>query len=223
MSLPINIVGQRAMDDYLQNYRVSTDFFTLEDFISRAADTVGEYYRQEYEKQYMLIRSEKRDDVVGFSDEVLEKQVLEVKLSDGNRYSTVKNPVFSFPYDQSNIGIQHIFPKIPMSMQEFERTNLSLLYQLKYTPKGSPAIFWWVDGDKIRYWTNGECALKEVTVYYVPSVGNNMMVPDAIVKWVIDNTVIAMRQKATGIVIKESSDQNANKTIETEVDKLQLK
>lgn len=223
MSQPINIVAQRAMDDYLQNYRVSTDFFTLDDFISRASDTVGEFYRQEYEKQYMLIRSEKRDDVVGFSDEVLEQQILKVTLDNGNRISKIENPVFSFPYDQSNIGVQHVFPNIPYSMQELERTNLSLLYQLKYTPTGTPAIYWWIDNGFIRYWTNGECALREVRVYYVPATGKNMMVPDAIVKWVVDNTVIAMRQKATGMVIKESSDQNANKTIETEVDKLQLK
>jgi len=222
MSQPIKIVAQQAMDDFLQNYRVPTDFFTLSDFISRCGDAVADYYNQGYKQQYDLYRSEKKDDVVAFGSDALNVQVLKTELKDGVRVAKLQEGFMSFPYDQQNIGIQNIFPA--GSTEECVRTNLNQLYVLKYIPGSTNRVFWYlIDKETVAFISKGECNGNSVNVYYVPAIGPDMNVPDGIARWVIDTTVMSMKQKAQGVIVKESLDQNSNKTIETEVDKLQLK
>lgn len=228
MATPLKIVAQSAEDAFLQNYRVPTDFFNIEDWIFYTAASITKFYQTMYEKEYQRMRVEgTTDEVVSFSNDFLSSQVLKVSTKDGETFAELQEPVFSFVYDQSNSGIQNVFVVEPRPSYELERGNISEFWQYETLPVTSK-IFWALDGKKIILKTKGGCNVGQIRVVYVPAMDNNnpnpdAEVPDGIIADVISLTVGTMKQLGQGNVEKQTLDQNANKAFETEANLKQAK
>lgn len=222
MPKELKYIAQQAWDSYEQDYPGNTTFFTLEDWIQWAGGVLGEYYLNEFRAQYAEIRQEKRDEVVSFATDILNDMVLEVVKDDNGEYSTKeKVEVFAFPYDKQNSGYQNVFIINPGPRKEAIRANINELWQFEYAGTIN-RIFWYPENGKIKFVKQGFCNVKEIKLFYVPSISENMMVPDGLINFVRTKTVENAKIAANQVVVKESNNQNKNATIETEMDKSQL-
>lgn len=221
MSQPIAIVAQYAMDEFYQNYRSGSDFFTLKDFIFNCQAQIAAAFQQGFETERAKLRQEKQDAVVSFSHDWLNEQVLKVEHKSHETFAELTQHPMSFVYDKQDTGIQEVFPVDPRGV-ELERSNLTEIWQYKYLP-ATNRIFWRVDRGKLKFFNKGICSIDRVRVLYVPSVSEAMDVPDGIIDLAVTNTVAKMKQLAQGVVIKKSLDGNDNKTLETEIDRSQIK
>lgn len=219
MATPLNIVGQYSQDGFEQNYRNSASFFTLDDFIFQAAASVAAFYQQLYEKEYARMRWDgQKDEVVAFSNDFLSTQTLKVQNKYGETFAILKEQIFSFAFDASNVGLQNVFCSKPAPQYELERSDVDELWQLKYLA-ATNTIFYALDGERILLIKKGLCNVEEVKVLYVPAINSNnptVLLPDAIVKPVIDATVQTMREQAQKI-IKKTNDLNPNVVQATEI------
>lgn len=223
MSLPIQIVAQRAMDLYYGNYKSSNDFYNLDDFVFYVGSTIAEFFSAEYRNQYNELRALNAEEIVTFSLDWLNKIELEVKLVEGRKVAQLPEKPFSFAFDTQSTGVQRVAIIAPKDQcSTLERTTLTSMWQLCYLPNTN-VIFFAVDQDKIEFKAKGNCGVTKVVVYYVPSISSEMEVPDGIVDYAVINCVKKMKTLLDGNLIKKSIDQNQNKTMETEIDKLQLK
>lgn len=206
------------MDEYYQNYKSDNDFFILEDFIFYCGQTMGDYYRQEYDRMRAEMRQEKKDELISFSADALSTQDIALKWSAGILSATLTSPYMAFPYDDWNIGIQDIVPsQTVVSMAGiFKRTTLSGIFKLKHLPIDNK-IYWYATGPlNINFYKNGNCNVPKATVYYVPVPDANTNVPAGILEYVTTNTMSVMRQAAQGAIVKKSLDRNQNKAAELE-------
>lgn len=220
MPTPIPIVGQYIMDAYYQNYKDDSEFFTISDFIFHGGATVGDYYRQEYDRARAELRQEKSDEIVGFSEDLLVPVTIPVKGGVGT--IPTGNSFMSFTFDRQTSGIQKIIVTKPSGYIQLERTNLFQSWQLRYMAK-SDAIFWYYDRGAIKFFTTGSMTINEIVMLYVPGVAPNMLVPDSLIDWTVNNTVQKMHQMQQGVVVKKSIDGNQNKIPETEINKMSAK
>lgn len=218
MSQPIDIVGQYAMDAYYRDYKGNADFFDIDDFIYHCGATAADYYRQEWAAKYAELKAEKSESLVSFGDELLATKTLKAKPGTGGFEADIDFPFLSFTYDTQNSGIQSIFSH----GNELERTSANQRWQLKLLPVTN-RIFWYATSKKIYFVTNGTCNVGEFEVSYIPGIGKDMVIPDGIVKYVIDTTVGMMRQIEAGTIVKETNDGNRNKIMESEINKAALK
>lgn len=219
MATKLNIVAQYAMDSFLQTYRVTTDFFVLEDFIFHSAAAAATVYQQQYERKYNELKADgQKDEVVAFSNDFLSTQILPVEKKDGEIYAKLKEQVFSFTYDQSQTGVQNVFCNKPTPAYELERSDVDELWQLDYLPKTNK-IFWLLDGDRIVLKKKGVCNVQELKVLFVPQINSDnpeVLLPDAIVAPVIDIVVKGMMERGQGKIVKKKMDGNENKAFQTE-------
>lgn len=215
------------MDNFYQSYKGENDFWELEDFISMCGNTIAATYLTFYQQEYSMLRQEKKDEVISFDAGWLLEQDAEVKQNGVNFYALLNNPVMTFPYDKSSIGLQTIIPIEPASTDELERTSLASLWQLKYMPKTN-RIFFYSDIStkdcltisKVGIINKGNCNIKKVRILYVPSMQDGLApVPDGLISDAITKTVLSMKQIATGNVIDQTADSNSNKILQTELDK----
>ena len=218
----LKYVAQDAMDLFYQQYKMDSDFWTLDDFISQVGDTIASIYNSYYQLQYKELKGEKKDEVVLFDAGMLSNQVLKVKNIGGILAAKIEQPIMSFLYDQSTTGIQTVNIINPVGQDEVVRTTLQAKYQLQYLPVTN-TIFFYNDRDKIYFINKGNCNINEVNVYFVPSMYPDAVIPDGIADLAIDTTVKKMMEYAGKTVIKETADQNHNKIMETEIDKSQFK
>lgn len=211
MATPLKIVSQDAMDMFYQDYAPADAFFKIEDFIRECGATLSEYYRQGYETEYARLRSEGlQDNLVTFDEGVLNEQILDFE----NNEAKITKSVFSFPYDKSSVGYQYLFSEKENSCP-LERASITLVWQFPYIPYTN-RIFWWPDRGKMKYFTNSNSKLKRGRLLYVPAITEDMEVPDALLRMVIDNTVKVFAEFKKGNVIKKSIDENPNAVLETE-------
>lgn len=196
---------------FYQDYAPADAFFQIEDFIRECGATLAEYYRQGYETEYARLRSEGlQDALVSFEEGVLNEQILKVE----NKEAKVQQPVFSFPYDKSSVGYQYLF-SVNENSCPLERTSITATWQFQYIPY-TERIFWYAGKGKIKFYTNSNANVKEVRLLYVPAITEDMEVPDALLRTVIDGTVKTFREFMQNNVVKKSIDENPNKTIQTE-------
>lgn len=222
MGQPINIVAQDAMDDFYQNYRSDSDFFTLDDFISRCGQVAADVYQKEWQRQYAEIRQERKPELVSYDPTWLNEQVLKVEEKDSVRFAKLQQPIMSFLYDQQSCGIQYVFRTKPGPEIELERQSLAEGWQLKYTPF-SDKIYFTPQSDRITFSTNGNCNVVNIKVLYVPAIGANMIIADGITNIVISEVVRSMREEKQGTIVKKSIDGNPNTVLQTEMNPALLK
>lgn len=232
MSVTLKYIAQAAMDNYLQNYRGNTDFFDLDDFITRAAAVVADLYEKTYQQKYAELRATKsaKFDLVAFDEGMLSVQELAVTYDKevGEFSSTLTAPVMTFLYDQSGVGYQLMLAVNPKSTK-LERTSLNELWQIHYVPFVD-RVFWMPEDGKIKYIKKGNCNINKVKLYYIPAVQDedgevmpDTKLPDGIANMVITGTAMLMKQAAEGVVVDKTNDLNPNKVIQSEINKETVK
>lgn len=212
----LKYLGQDCMDNYFQNFRSDFQFFDLQDFIDNAGQTVAAIYQRYYELQYRELRGDRKDEVVTFDAGMLVEQILKVENKGGNLFADLKQPVMTFMYDQNSAGIQSVFNTADNT--ELDRTTVNELWQLPYVPKTNRTFFY--SGiNRLNFVNKGDCNVKEVRVWYVPSMYADAIIADTIADEALQTTILQMRQLADKQVVKKSLDNNENKILETEIDK----
>lgn len=225
MPQQLKYVAQLAMDNFYQSYKGDDDFWELSDFISMCGNTIASMYLNFYQQEYAMLRQDKKDEVVSFdAGWLLGQEVSVVKDKAGDLSADLDNPVMTFPYDRSSIGIQSVFITEPKSFDEIERISLSALWQLKYLPKVDKIFFYSnvaKDGKgNLGFINKGDCNIKKIRVLYVPSMTDGeAVVADGIISDAVLKTVVAMKQIAEGNVVDQTADGNGNKIMQTEIDK----
>jgi len=223
MGLSIQLTAQASLDLFYQNYKSSSDFWTIEDFVIHCAGIVGNIYQQGYKEQYAEFRQEKRDEVISFDPATLNEQIVKVERKGSELVACLEHTVMSFPFDTQGVGLADIIPTRPLNGVILERTTSTALWQLKYVPYTN-IIWWYLQRDKVKFINKGSCNLHEVTISYVPSINDpNFEVPDGIVEFVITTAAMTIKQGANAVVVKKSLDGNQNKIMQTEIDTSQLK
>lgn len=218
MGQAIDIVAQFTMDAYYRDFKGAADFFDLDDFIFRCGATAAEFYRQEFAAKYGELKAERSDSLVAFGDDLLASKTIKVTSDPTGAYAEIDFPVLSFSYDTKNAGLQSVFSH-GVEVERSSMTERWQLAQLPYTNK----TFWWLEGKRIKFFTKGYSNVDDITVYYVPGIGHDMIIPDGIIDHVINTTVMAMKQIEQGMVVKATNDGNPNKIIETEINKTAMK
>jgi len=223
MSVLITDVAQQAQDLFYQEYKSMTDFFDIDDFVRFCGNAVGGIYQAAYEKLYAAIRNDKKDEIVGFDEDMLLDTTLTVKGEKyGDKFVEFGDDVFHFMYSNQDVGVQNIVILTPDNNVDIERTTLTLRLAKKYRPRVN-RVFWYSDNSGLYFQCEGNTNVKEIRVYYVPKVSDSMKIPDGLVQDVIAKTVMLVKESAKNLVIKKSVDNNDNKLMETEVNKIALK
>lgn len=219
MASPLNIVASHAQDSFLQDYRVTTDFFNDDDWLFFCAAGAADIYQKLYEREYAKNRADgQKDEVVAFSNDFLSTQELKVITENGETFAKLKENIFSFAYDQSNVGCQNVFCIDPRPQYELERSDVDELWQLKYLPRTSTS-FWALDADRILLVNKGQSNVNKIKVLYVPEVNANnpeTLIPDGIVLAVIQSAVQSVKELGQGRVVKKTLDQNPDTSMQTE-------
>ncbi len=219
MPQKLNIVAQYAMDEYLGAFADSTTFFTVQDFIFHVSASLSAIYQAEYKLQYAELRQDKSESVVTFSADWLLEQEVKVEIVKGERVAKLLERPMSFPFDKQVVGIQSVTSR----GRELMRSNATEVWQYPYLPM-TDEIFWRYVAAKMKFFTNGECNIQDATILYVPQMNTpESDVPDGVIKQAIEMTVGNMKQLLAGVVVKDSDDLNQNKTLQTEINKRQLK
>ncbi len=224
MPKQVKYIAQTALDDFYQNFTAPTDFFSLEDMIIRVGNAAGTYYLQAWKQYYDELRAERINaEVVCFDSESLAEQIVKVK-SDGSGawVGVLERQAMSLPFDQQTSGFSNVFDA--KTGEELERSNINETWQYKYQPTNNRKFFR-IERDKIKIFTKGICNIQEVRVLFVPSIkigDGDEWIPDGIVGYCIASTVSYMRSLA-GRPIKKSLDLNENESMQSEMNKEQIK
>ncbi len=222
MGQKVKYIAQQAQDDFEQNYAGGTSFFTLDDYIARVADVAADIYRKMWKEQYDEIRSEKRQEVVGFEPSVLSEQFVKVKKVGSEWVGDIEHPALSLPFDQQSSGFSNVFDV--KTGDELERSNINETWMYRYLPF-TGRLFYRIDRQKVKIFTKGDCNIQEVRILYVPSIqpgDEDAEIPDGMSELVTTGVVNRMRELAQGTIVKKTLDQNANKIMETELNKKAL-
>lgn len=224
MPKPLKIVAQQTMDLYYQTFKNdNTDFFELQDFIDYCGNAISSLYLGFYQQEYAMLRSDKKDDVIVFDAGWLSEQFLDVKKEGNDLIACIEEPIMTFPYDRQSVGVQDVFIIEPHECNsQVERTSMSAKWRLQYLPLTNK-IFWYLDINKIGFVSKGGCNVKKVKIMYVPSVNANMQVPDGLIEAAITKTIELMRGSGKDHITKTSIDNNDNKVMQSEINKLELK
>lgn len=223
MGVNIQIVAQRAEDQFYKQYKANSDFFEFEDFVARCGYVLSDYYFTIYREQYAELRALRSDELVMFDPLTLNEQIVSVQKekSTGRLFATFDKPVMSFVYSNQSVGVQEVTVVEPAGDygKEIERTPAS--WQLALMPFVDK-IFFKPTKTGIDIFKKGNCNVAKVKILYVPSVNtDDYEVPDTLVELVIERAVQAMRESP--IAVKKTNDQNQNVILETEINKNSLK
>lgn len=221
MATLLPIVSQYTMDAYYSSYKDASQFFDLKDFIFHCGATILDFYQQEYKARYAELRANKQEDVVGFPADWLLEQRLKIERKDGETFAKIEKSFMGFTYDNQSCGVQEVLPIKPRDAN-LERTTQAAQWQNKMIPY-TGRIFWYVQKDRILFFNKGGCNINEVNVLYIPSISDDMLVPEGIIRYTIDQTVSTMRQSVSGTVVKKAADGNQNLVLEAEMNKNSLK
>lgn len=224
MGVPIDIVGQYAMDRYFNQYKASSEFLDIQDFIDGCGYAWGSVVQQMYLALYAELKNEKTDSLVSFDPLILSEQVLEVKKEGGNMFAKFTDTPMSFGYSDQSVGVQLVTIVEPSNSfgEEVDRYSQQSAWQMKYMPFVNK-IFFMPTKDGIKLIKKGFCNVSKVAVSYVPSVlSEGYEVPDGMVDAIIEEC-ISIIQKAQKPVIKKANDQNQNAVMESEINKESLK
>lgn len=219
----LKYIAQEISDLYYQNYKAAVDFFTFDDFVLYAGNTITGIYQAYYQEKYKELLSEKKDEVIQFDSGMLSEQILDVVSEKNTLTAKIKEPIMSFMYDMQSTGVQNVFVTKPSgNFNELERLTLSQVWQTNYLPV-TDRIFFYVQIGCLKFVNKGNCNVNQVQVLYIPSMYPDALIPDGIIDQAIQRTIQAMKVAADKTVIKETLDQNKNKVLEFEANKEQAK
>lgn len=223
MATPLKIIGQHALDLFLQDYKGTTQFWSVEDTTYFAGVAYAELLSQEYMLVYKSMQQSGEEDIVTFSHDWLQTETIKVCSDqfDGTFAQLPCEPM-SFPYDKRDIGIQNVFPALGKFNGELIRSNINTIWMDELLPQ-TDDIYWSLLKDKLILKFTRKTPPPALRVVFVPSVNENLLIPDTRANAMIQMTVDLMRKSKDGNLIKETNDQNKNTAPQTEMDRNLIK
>lgn len=211
----------------LQNFRISTDFFTLDHY----RYLCGVVYSKLLEDEYKIARKEHMQEY-GYVDMslsgawIINEEVKAEKVRDqDNLYVfTLKHPVFVFPFDERANGIQTIRNLNFNGCTEFVRETAKRKWALCDLPTTN-VVFWYEEAKKI-YLANGKCGMEKarLQVSYLSDPADishgehGGEIPTSKEYIVITAVLDMMKKAAQGQVVDMTNNANPNKKAQTEID-----
>lgn len=220
-------IAQQALDRFYQTYRSDNSFFTVDDFIQYVGNAVGGYYQQVWDAKYKEIRSEKRDEVVTFDSGILSEQTLNVPHETSMKSSftiPLASPIMSFMSDQNNCGLQMVlYSKTDCEDIDTRAIRTTLVQKNSITKLPiCDRIFFYLDGNSLGIVNKRMLPIKQIKLYYVPSVNEDMVIPEGVRQSVIDMAVMSLKEAHKDVIVKRELGDNPNMIMESEIDKGQL-
>lgn len=212
------IVGQQLMDLYYKQYKTNSDFFDLDDFIRFVGNAWAYLLVQEYKENYALMAKEGVIDVVGFSHDFIQEQVVDVRQEGNTYFGRLKSPIMGFPYDQRTTGIQNVFPIGNQGCGEIIRASIDEQWMDCYLPRTSKRFWHLQTRDKMIFTNIEQCNLKKVSVLYIPAPEDpNLIITEGKVGEVLSAAMLLMKGEENKI-IPSVNNQNKDRIIQTEAD-----
>ena len=215
MARKLAYIAQDIMNLYNQDYKATTDFFDIDDFVSYAGMSYTQLLSQEYELERQRMRQERDDNYISFSHDWLQTQIVKVILNEAEGYiAELQQQPLSFPYDKWDSGIQNVFPEGRQFKGELIRGTIDDTWYDDLMPIGTTVV-WRLLQNKLIITAGGKRPPNELKVIYVPCVSESLEIPQTREKMIMDLTIDLMI-KGEQKVIKETNDQNINPIKQTE-------
>lgn len=219
-------IAQMVQDLYFQDYRKGEDFFQEVHFIYLCGVSYSKIVEDEYKQARREAFAENGIIDVQLSDEWLLFEKLKVSKADeeGVYKAELKHPVFSFPFDPNNNGIQTVRNLNFTGCKEFIRIPARRKWAVCRLPVSDNVYFY--TERRTMYFVNAKCGLDkaDLQVGYVSdpsdeSFGENGGdIPTSKVEMIIRSTLDLLKKAAAGVVVDMTNNANPNKRLQTEVD-----
>lgn len=205
----IKTIADLTMNLYFEDYANGAEFFDLYDFINYTSISYADLLGQEYITMYNQMRADADYNVIEFSHDWLKTEVVKRGKGEEGWFAELSQPVMSFPFDKSDIGIQNIFPLASNFKFELIRSSISQAWQDEYLPL-TCKVFWSLLGQTIYLSGSIKEPPPQLRVVYIPAASPDLDIPASRQKMVIQNTIQLMREAARGYLVKETNNQNLN-------------
>jgi hypothetical protein len=220
------VLAQDIMDTWYGEFKEENeDFHDLDFFIRKVEDTRGEILQTVYNSSYSALRGENvaSTELVRFSGIWLDMAIIEFREDKETGYYVAtlgdKKP-FSFLNDNSNTALQDLVP-VHRDSCRLSRTTIGQLYLQKHLPK-TDIQFWWpeqdMNGSFCLFATTNCC--KKAKLFYISEDADEISKGAANM---ISERILDMLRKASGKAIDTTNDSNPNATVQTEVNKEEMK
>jgi hypothetical protein len=217
--------AQMVMDLYYQNYKSREDFFSLKHFIYLCGVAYSKLLEDEYKEARALAKLEEGFTDIFMSEDwmVYETITLKpVKDEPGSYVGNLRTPVFAFPYDPYNYGIQSVRQAGQTGCTDFIRTSYREMWMNCLLPVVTGKVFFYPAGNQLHI-GNAGCKIDKLIVSVVPEITSGKFegsVPASKQDTIIRKTWELMARAKEGIVVDTSNNSNPNKAMATEVDSM---
>lgn len=217
--MPSNqVVGQNALDLFLQKYRGNSEFFTEDDATRFCGMAFGKIMKDSYTTLKVEIRAEKEEGFVEFSHDFMSEVFVDVQKDAKGPFALLPQKIMSFPFDSWYAGIGNVYPNEDSGCGEFIRHSVNTVWELCDLPQASVTFWWGESGRRIRFKSASDCIPKKVQVFYIPASDNDEYdIPDTLEMDVLTLTLnLMIAAKNQRPVVKQTNDGNFNAVMETE-------
>ena len=219
------IEAQSVMDSYFQDYAPGDSFFRIEDFASWLGKAYGKFADEVSKEIYKNSLQETGIGAITFSQDWWAKKEYDVKKAGTELVVTTDFKTIGFTYDNQNSQIQELMPSGNSgNCGTYIRTSLTDLWILKGMSK-SNTVYWYPDGNEIKFKVNSNCLPKKVAVYYIPAPDDeNFKLPSSKAFEIATLAFNFMNEARKGnSIIDATNDRNKNVAQQTEADSKQIK
>jgi hypothetical protein len=218
----LGVVAQNLMDLWYQEDPSGEQFFEIYHFKYMVAIAYAQLLQEEYNQSYQRNLSEEGMGVPSLSSDWYISEEIRVVASDDIApfKAELKTRPFSFAYDRQNSGIKDIIP-ISGKCRDFIRIGLEARWQLHHIPDED--VVYWFPIQKDVFFEKLFCGTKAIRILYIPSLDgleDKSQIPDVYQGQIIAGALQLMRMAKDGVVIDTTNDNNANATLQTEINNL---
>jgi hypothetical protein len=217
--MTLELLAEKTMDLYYQQYKSQEDFFELEDFMFYCSVAYAFLLQEDYNEMY---KASKQDTGIAegeINPEWYVPEVLNVKRNPvtDEWEAQLTNKPFSFRFDKTFSSIGNI-EAAGGNCQKFIRSHANRNNFRDRLPN-TKNVYWYPQGRKITF-KNVKCGLKSVRIYYIPSLADlapETEISEAFGEPVMKRTLALMFEARNGKVINLTNDQNVNAVMESEI------
>lgn len=215
------IEAQNIMDTYFQDFAPDDSFWRIEDFAGWVAKAHGKIADDVAKEIYKGSLAEMGTGLITFSQDWWAKKESIAEIKDGKYYIPLSFKYLGFSYDNQNSGIQELLSDEGHPMV---RTTLTELWILNGMSKNK-MIYWYPDGDKIKFKFNGDCKPKNISIYYLPTgEDENFKLPSSKAFEIATLAYNFMQSAKQGTpFVDKTNNSNQNISQPTEIDSKTIK
>lgn len=214
--------AQTLMDLWYQDNPSAEQFFEIYHFKYIFGCGYAQLLQEEYNQSYQRNLSEEGMGVPSLSsDWYISEEVRVVSADEIAPFKAqLKARPFAFAFDRQNAGIKDILPTSG-KCKDFIRVSLEARWQLDHVPS-EDVVYWYPIKDSV-YFEKLFCGTRTVTILYIPSLeslDDDLQIPDVYLGQIIAGALQLMKLAKDGTVIDTTNDNNANATLQTEINNL---